>query len=231
MGLSRLEPSHLADRAYQELRGAILEGHLPAGSRLVEAQLAEQLGVSRLPVREALIQLEADGLAVRQRGRGTFVPSLSADDVREVYSLRAALEALAFRLAREHLSDENIQSLQALINKMEQAAAAGNVTKLSALEVEFHGLIVRLSGHRRVLSVWNSMIVQIQLLSVRVIDTLYADLEIVPERHRKLLDALVNGDGARELENHIMSVADRVQELRALDALKSPKVRVSRSGR
>ncbi len=208
--LARLEPSHLVDRAYREVRTAILNRDLPPGSRLVEAQLAEELGVSRLPVREALIQLESEGLAVRIPGRGKVVASLSAADVREVYTLRAAVETLAFRLAKDHVTSADQRSLERLIDNMEQAATQGDVRKLAALDVQFHEQIVRLSHHRRALAVWRSMTVQMQLLSLRVIDTLYRDLAVVPDHHRALLDALVRGEEPTGLDDHIMSVAHHI---------------------
>jgi DNA-binding GntR family transcriptional regulator len=198
------------DRAYHEVRTAILNRDLLPGSRLVEAQLAEELGVSRLPVREALIQLESEGLAVRIPGRGKVVASLSAADVSEVYTLRAAVETLAFRLAKDHVTSTDQRSLERLIANMEEAATEGDVRKLAALDVRFHEQIVRLSHHRRALAVWRTMTVQMQLLSLRVIDTLYRDLAVVPDHHRALLDALLRGEEPTGLDDHIMSVAHHI---------------------
>jgi DNA-binding GntR family transcriptional regulator len=104
----------LQERAYRTLRTAILEGRFEVGERLFEAKLADQLGISRNPVRESIRRLQQDGLVdVRPRG-GIFVSSISIEEAGDVYRVRGALEALAARLAAERISDEEIEKLRRL---------------------------------------------------------------------------------------------------------------------
>ncbi len=101
----------LRDVVFENLREAILEGKLKPGQRLMEVQLAEQLGVSRTPVREAIRKLELEGLVVMLPRKGAYVANMSLKDIMDVLEVRASLEGLAY-LAAERISDEDIKSLK-----------------------------------------------------------------------------------------------------------------------
>ncbi len=211
--LEPIQRPDLFDDVYARLRNAILLGVLAPGERLVEDQLAARLGVSRAPIRDALRSLEIDGLVMASGRRGKVVSTLSASDAWEVYSLRATLEAMGIRLAIEHLSDALLTELDGLVADMRRAAAAGDLSRLSTLDVRFHEAVCRASGHGRLLAAWRGMSGQIRLLSQQVIDTLYQDLADVPDRHARLIDALRAGDAQaaeHEVRDHIDSVAARV---------------------
>lgn len=211
-GLGPVEYSPLAEQVFANLREAILSGEIAPGARLVETAIAEEMHVSRGPVREALNRLEAEGMVEIRPRRGAFVAQLTKQDVWEIYTLRAALEGLAFRLAGESCSEEDVAHLQAIVKAMGRCAAEADVPGLSALDIQFHESIVELAGHRRLLAEWMSIIAQIQLLSRRVINTMYPDLSVVSRRHQKLLDTLVVGSAEQRtqvIEEHIMSIAER----------------------
>lgn len=203
----------LVDRVHLSLRTAILDGSIPPGERLVERDLADRLHVSRAPVRDALRALRHEGLVKAHGRKGLCVNTLSARDAWEVYTIRAALESLAARLACERLTPEALRELRDIVAAMEQASRAHDVQELSSLDVRFHERMCRISGHRRLLATWSGMAAQIRLLSGRVVQTLYADLSDVTARHRSLLAILESRDAARlsaEIEHHIHSVAQRV---------------------
>ena len=113
----------LREAALAAIRQAISRGDLKPGQRLVESDVAEQMGISRAPVREALRQLETEGLVVSEPHRGTFVAEVSATDLWEIYTLRAAIERLAVRLVTEKASAEMLAQLQQAVADMAQAAA------------------------------------------------------------------------------------------------------------
>ncbi len=202
---------------------AILEGEIAPGTRLVERDLADRLQVSRAPVRDALRALHHEGLVSARGRKGLCVNSLSARDAWEVYTIRAALESLAARLACERLTPEALRELREIVAAMEQASRARDVEELSSLDVRFHERMCRISGHRRLLAMWSGMAAQIRLLSGRVVQTLYGDLNDVTARHRSLLAILETRDAERlaaEIEHHIDSVAQRV--IKQLDTMEQP---------
>jgi DNA-binding GntR family transcriptional regulator len=211
-----LEPINrpdLVDDVYHRIRHAIFAGTLAPGERLVEDLLATQLAVSRAPIRDALKALERDGLVASAGKRGKVVSLLTAHDAWEVYSLRSTLEAMAITLAMRSATPSLFAELDTLITAMRPASVAGNHAALSDLDVQFHGAICRASGHQRLRRAWESMSVQIRLLSQQVIETIYADLQAIPERHALLVAEMRGGDepaAESAIRRHIDSVSERV---------------------
>lgn len=113
----------LQERTYQTLRDAIVQGRLTSGERLYETALAEMLGVSRNPVREAILRLRHDGLVEVRPRTGIFVASFSAAEVQDLYRIRAALEGTAAALAAQRMSDEDLDRLETVLERMEKATA------------------------------------------------------------------------------------------------------------
>ncbi len=211
--LDPIPRSDFAESAYAQLRRAILTGTLAPGERLVEDQLASQLGVSRAPIRDALKWLERDGLVAPSGRRGKVVSSLLAHDAWEVYSLRSVLEAAAIRLAIGHTEPALVGQLEAIVEDMRRAGAARDRQLLAEADVRFHETLCRAAQHGRLLQAWESMASQIRRLSNEVIETVYDDFVDVPARHAALIVALTGGDpDAAELavREHIESVAGRV---------------------
>ena len=214
--LEPIENPDLVDRVYVSLRRAIHEGTLPPGARLVERQLGDQLDVSRAPVRDALRMLERDGLVVSAGRRGKIVATLSAQDAWEVYTLRATLEAMAFRLAAQRATSDTIAELETTVGEMRRKVEEGDVATLAALDLRFHEAVCRASGHARLLAMWTAMSRQIQVLlhvDTRVGEVKYQDIPEQPLRHQRLVDAIRSGDGdaAEALaRGHIEAVSERV---------------------
>lgn len=111
----------MREYAYAQLRQRILTGSLRAGQRVLEYELAEQLGVSRTPLREALRQLETDGLVRLNARRGAIITGFSADELREEFQIRAALEGLVIKLAATHMSEEQLVEMRDALRQMETA--------------------------------------------------------------------------------------------------------------
>ena len=147
----------LRDEVLGPIRKAILFGELAVGERLIEEEIAAQMGVSRVPVREALRQLEHEGLIVSYPHRGAIVAAVDEDEVEELYQLRAELEAFAIAAATRTDPMGLRERLRPLVEAMESDAARRDLTKLAELDLEFHHAIIDNSGYRILARVWQTM--------------------------------------------------------------------------
>jgi len=207
----------LREAALSAIRQAISRGDLKPGQRLVESDVAEQMGISRAPVREALRQLETEGLVVSEPHRGTFVTEVSATDLWEIYTLRAAIEGLAVRLVTEKASAEMLAQLQQAVADMAQAAREGDLARLAALDMAFHETLCRASGNSRLLAAWLSMIAQIRTF-IDLASTLYLPADEVVDLHTEVVEHIKNGraeEAGRSLARHILDVGERICQERA----------------
>jgi DNA-binding GntR family transcriptional regulator len=143
-----------ADRAYAALRRQILDNHLPAGESFLEEELALRLGLSRTPVREAIVRLQDDGLVALRPRRGMRVLPVSADDMREIYAVLTELEAAAARTAAERgLTSAQLAAMTAAVNAMDKALEADDLVAWAAADETFHRLLVEASGNRRLAAI------------------------------------------------------------------------------
>lgn len=150
--------------AYKALRSAILERRLPLGKKLVVRVLAEDLGLSPTPVKEALSALEREGLVVAIPHRGYFVLEPSLEDIREIYSLREVLEGLAARLAVEHGGKTLAPKLERFFSKQREAADKGHLERYGDLDLDFHKALWEASGSKRLLATAETIDGQIRML-------------------------------------------------------------------
>ncbi len=153
----------------QRLRAAITGGRFAPGQRLVEKDLCALLDVSRACVREALRQLEAEGLVVNVPNRGLVVSRLTARDAASIYEVRGVLEALAARLFAVRASDEQLAALEAAVDRLAEAYAAGSVERILALKTEFYDTLIAGSGNSVIASILraiNARITQLRRVSL-----------------------------------------------------------------
>jgi GntR family transcriptional regulator of gluconate operon len=204
-------PRLLAEDAAESIRTAILTGQLKPGERLVEAKVASQLNVSRGPVREALKLLGAEGLVRDEPRRGALVLSLTPDDVREIYDLRAALEARAARRVAQAARPASLRSLRKAYAEMERLAERDDPTGFARADLKFHETICQLSGNQRLHAMFVRYVPLLYSL-IKLDEFLYTSLVTVAADHVPMLEAVEQGDAdtaARLFEAH----ADRAQEL------------------
>ena len=142
------------NKALLEIREAIRKGKLKPGDRLVEMQLAEEMHISRFPIREALRFLEKEGLVETKPFKGTYVAQLTERDMEELYSLRSAIEEFAVRILIKHIDEGKIDKLASIFQAMQQASKNEDLDKLIAEDFRFHQTICELSDHRKLLEVW-----------------------------------------------------------------------------
>jgi DNA-binding GntR family transcriptional regulator len=218
---SRLEPLKtrtLRHRISERLRDAILSGAYDCGDQLVESSIAEQLGVSRAPVREALSALEKEGLIKSIPRRGYFVREFTRTDIEEIYSLRLLLEAEALRRVIGHADEDDIARLQHTVDKMDGDARAGDDPRaMTKWDMAFHRLLCELADHSRLCSAWANMGMQTELL-IGVTSRTHDPGE-PREWHQSLLDAIREEDVDRAVElltNHLLDAKERACKALAL---------------
>lgn len=182
------------------IREAIIRGDLPANSVLNQAQIAEQLGTSRGPVREALGRLEQEGLIKNVPYKGVVITALTPRYVRELYSLRGALETFAVSRAIENLNDSHLKKLKQLIKDMDKAAAVKNEIKLGDLDLVFHETIVDMAQHELLKKTWTTLEIGLKrCLHER--HRIYPSLNQVVGSHPAIVEAMEaqNSDTAMQL--------------------------------
>ncbi len=211
-GLPPAQRRSLGVQVTQALRQAILAGVYRPGDHLIEAEIAQRMGVSHGPVREALRELESEDLVVIELHRGAFVRSFTADDIREVYQFRSAIETASVRLAVDRLTDADLAALEDLIVAMRLAGSEGDLERLIELDLEFHRQLCALSGNRRMYEAWQRLSSPIRLfLSLAV--PRYLTPEDTAESHPPIVDALRRRDAeaaVRHMEQGVLAVGERI---------------------
>jgi len=185
----------LREIVFEHLREAIIGGNLRPGERLMEMQLAEEMGVSRTPVREAIRKLELEGLVIMVPRRGAYVSDLSIKDVAETYEIRAALEALAAGLAAERITADESEELERILVSIGQCIANNDLERSIELDEQFHGVLYRASKNERLVQIINNLREQIQRFRATSLGT-PGRLEAVFSEHTKIAEAISERNAA-----------------------------------
>jgi DNA-binding GntR family transcriptional regulator len=195
-------------------------GRLRPGDRLIEQTLAAELRMSRGPVRDALRQLEQEGLVQIYRNRGAMVSMLGLREAYEFYLVRGHLESLAVRLAREHMQPADIDYLKGLVDSMANLCGAEEDWLPAAdLDLAFHRRIVACSHNRSLMQAYGAMDVKVNALFITVKQYLPFRLAKMPERHQKVVDVFLARDWWRAeavVSDHWYETAAQFKQL--LDA-------------
>jgi DNA-binding GntR family transcriptional regulator len=212
-GLRAIKRQSAEKMTADELRRLITSGELPAGLRITETSLAEQFQVSRGTLRIALHQLAREGLIVQTPYTGWTVMSIQPQDVWELYTLRAALESMAARVASERLTPEGAQALEAAFAELRLARRRGDSQKVVAeKDFEIHKTIVELAGHRRLSEHYRMVEQQIRLfVASTYVGSKNPDATL--DHHRAIIDAIVRKDPAeatRLIEEHCIGEGRRL---------------------
>lgn len=183
----------LRDVVYNSVRDAILSESLKPGKRLMETELAQMLGVSRTPVREALRKLELEGFIEMPPRKGAIVKDTSIKDIKDVLEIRTSLEALATRLACEKMDKENKINLQNARDKFVEAVSNNNINEMILTDIDFHDVIFSSTGNEKLIQIINNLKEQIyRYRTIYIRDKLY--LENIIIEHDEILDAILNSD-------------------------------------
>ncbi|MFF1539445.1 GntR family transcriptional regulator [Microbacterium sp. NPDC058269] len=202
------------------LRHRIVRGELAPGERITEEALAEEFSVSRGPVRDALTQLSFEKLVEVQRPRGVYIVGLTHDDVDQLYSLRGALEQLALARAMRVDDDARWAAMAAAVERMGEAADAGDHAAFVAADLEFHSQIYALADHPRLEGAWNQYLPTFTAL-LEVTINHDEDLHESSSDHVKLMDVMRSGtptQAAKVLTEHLDGARERMlSEIAARD--------------
>lgn len=147
----------LREQVYQSLKAAILKGLIQPNNRLIEEKLAEEVGTSRTPVREAIQKLEKEGLIHKLPRGGYAVSVITDDDIDEAFGIRSVLEGYAGHLAALRASDEDLEALEEIIKKEEECLARGNTEEIIKLNAQFHDRLYRTAKSAKLYSIINDL--------------------------------------------------------------------------
>lgn len=183
----------LREIVFDTLRDAIINQVLKPGERLMEIQLAEEMGVSRTPVREAIRKLELEGFVVMVPRKGAYVAGISMKDITEVFEIRAALEVLATGLAAQRITDEELEEMERHLVKETEETEANNLRSIVAIDTTFHDLIYKAARNQKLLQIVNNL--QEQLHRFRSASLARPGRgKVALEEHRKIVEALASRD-------------------------------------
>lgn len=195
----------LRDVVFRTLRKSILTGELKPGERLMEIHLADKLGVSRTPIREAIHMLELEGLVTMIPRRGAEVSKITEKSMQDVLEVRRSLDALCAELACERITDEDLVSLKDACKAFEASVQTGNLTEIAKCDVALHNIIVLATRNTRLVQLVNNLSEQMYRYRFEYIK----DKKMHPiliEEHQKILQAIINKDkesAANAAKEHI----------------------------
>lgn len=210
----------LRDVVFYTLRQAILKGELEPGERLMEMQLAEQLGVSRTPIREAIRKLELEGLVLMIPRRGAIVAKITEKDLKDVLEVRASLERLSTKLACERMEEETIEELREAQEAFKAALRGDDITLQAQKDVEFHDVIYKSTNNLRLIQMLNNLREQMYRYRLEYIKDAEKRQILVVE-HEQILKA-VRGRKAAEAKTLIREHIDN-QEITVSKNIKEQK--------
>lgn len=199
----------------RQLREGIMYGSLAPGTQLSEAALAQQFGVSRGPLREAMQRLVQEGLLHAEPNRGLFVIDLDEAGIHDLYTARAAIEIAAGRQIIKRADQEAVARLRSVYNQMQTAAEANDLEALSDADLDFHTALVAGSGSRRLQRMHQTLMVETRMCLTALQGT-YRDPEDQVGEHRRIGEAIAAGDAdelAEAVEAHIQEALDRLADL------------------
>jgi DNA-binding GntR family transcriptional regulator len=204
----------LREIVYEELKMQILKGQIVPGTRMMEVEMAEEMGVSRTPIREAIRKLEKEGLVTIEPRKGAYASQISTKDMVDILEVRQNMEGLAAYYAAIRMSDEQKKKLSEINEAYNKAVIENNTPDMIKFDTEFHHLIVEGSGNKMLVH----MIEQLQELVLRFRYLYYDDFkraEKMPREHKVIYDAIVTGDtekARRAADVHIDRLKKLVEE-------------------
>lgn len=212
--LSRVQLNTLADEVTHRLRNAIRTGEIPLGARLVERDLAERLGVSRIPVREAIHRLVEEGLVQKTPHRGTFVHSPTRTEIEEISSLRVLLECFVVERVIANWQPHHETRLRQIVATMRRAADANDIQQLFEQDYHFHSTLWEIADHTLLLEVVSGLRARISRFLGEATAALPAFQRTMHiDSHDYLIDIIQQGDigeAKAEITNHVIGAKTRI---------------------
>ncbi len=210
--LESLQP--LGDIVFDVLKSAVVSGQLKPGERLMEQQVAEELGVSRTPVREAIRRLELEGFLIMIPRKGAYVADISLKDIAQVFEVRAAMESLAAGLAAERITNDQLDMLERKLVEVKAAVDSSDIEAIIKIDTDFHEIIYNASRNERLVQILSNLREQIQ--RYRSASLAYPGrLKDTLEEHKELVEAISDRNVAlaqRLAKEHIENAENIIVE-------------------
>lgn len=206
----------LRDVVFNTLREGILTGKLKPGERLMEIHLADRLGVSRTPIREAIRMLELEGLVTMIPRRGAEVSRISVQDLRDVLEVRTSLESLAARLACERINAQQKQELRNAADAFVKSTLSGNATTVAQADVRFHDIILNASGNKQLIQLVSNLSERMFRYRLQYVKDTKNHKKLIQE-HSLIMNSILDGNvdaAIKHVETHIDN-----QEINVLNQL------------
>lgn len=200
----------LRDVVFNTLRRAILKGELKPGERLMEIALADKLGVSRTPIREAIRKLELEGLVVMAPRKGAKVASITERDLNDVLEVRKGMEVLAISLACKRITGEELDKLEAIEQSFQSLIESGNLTELAEMDVKFHDTIYQATNNQRLVQLLNNLREQMYRYRMEYLKDI-AVRRTLAEEHKAICEALQGRDESKA-QNYVSVHIDNQQK-------------------
>lgn len=209
----------LSEKIYQQIRDRIIDGELAPGTRLRERDLAESLDVSRVPVREALPQLEIDGFVQVLPRRGAVVTQLTMRDVQELFDVRESLEVLAARLASQRVAEVGCEALRLALERSRAATASDDEAEIAAANAAFHQAVLELSGNRMLQTLIRPTVARLQWLFRLTSFRSHSQFD----EHEQLFEAISEGNEALAASiAYVHTARGRAPSIKALTGILPP---------
>ena len=206
----------LRGQVFDKIRSDILKGRYQKGDELVECTIGKEMGVSRTPVREAIRQLELEGLVQLIPNKGAFVTGISASDVRDIYLIRSRLEGLAARMAAEHISSEQLAEMEETIVLSDYHVKKEHFEQVCEMDGKFHKLLYAASGSRileHTLTDFHQYVQRVRMASI----TNRIRMHKSNSEHEKILEAIRNKDGDQAEKVAAEHISNTVENLKQYD--------------
>jgi len=184
----------LSEQVYLGLREAIVRGELSPGYRLLVLEIANALGISQAPVREAMERLKQEGLLVGKANKGSIVAEIKQEEIEELYDLRELIEWDAVRKSIPRLDEEDFRKLSDIYEGMVQAAREDDLFGFIDLDMAFHGYFFEKSGNRTILQIWRQIAVKLKQFLAITNKLYFPDLMSIAVGHTPLIEVLKTGD-------------------------------------
>jgi phosphonate utilization transcriptional regulator len=212
--IAMLQNSSLTTVVQQEIERAILQGEYEPGSKLIEANLAQKMGVSRGPVREAFRMLEEAGLVRNEKNRGVFVRDIPIGEAVEIFDLRAAMDELVGRKLAVSITAPQLKEIKALVDAMEKAVKADDAHSYHLLNLKFHDRLVEMAGNGKLTAIYRKLIKELSLFRRLNLANGWL-LPISAGEHRQIVKAIASGDpeaAGKAMFGHVMDSKERTIE-------------------
>lgn len=207
----------LRDVVFNTLRQAILRGELKPGERLMEIQLANKLGVSRTPIREAIRKLELEGLVLMIPRKGAEVADISEKSLRDVLEVREALEELAVQLACDKITKEEIEDLKKAAEDFKKILKSRDITEIAEADVRFHDIIFMATDNQKLVQLLNNLREQMYRFRVEYLKNEEVHPQLIAE-HEKIIEHIMERDKAKasaivseHINNQVEGVIDIIR--------------------